>query len=126
MFNRRQHQQEIERSLERRGIAGVHVTVDETDTAWLEGKVGSESEEIAAVEAAIEVDVTAVVDALEHPQQEQHRHLGERHVHLPVVAPHAKAGADDPGLRILRGADLSDRLFDVEAGNQVRTGNTID
>lgn len=126
MTSRMQHQQAIEQSLNRRGLVGVHVTVDETDTAWLEGQVASESEEIAAVEAAVEVDVTAVIDALDHPQQDHSPHLSERLVHLPVVTPHPKGVQGDPGLTILRGANLSDRLFDVDIDSQVRTGNPID
>lgn len=126
MSNRTQHQQQIEQSLLRHGISGVHVTVDATDTAWLEGHVASQREEVEAVEAAVEVDVAAVIDGLDYPNQDTSAHLRERLVHLPVVTPAAKAGQVDPGLKILRGANLSDRLFDVDAGNQVRTGNTID
>ncbi len=126
MSSRMQHQQEIEQSFKRHGVSGVQVTVDETDTAWLEGHVTSEVEEIAAVEAAVEVDVTAVVDGIDHPQQDHSAHLSERLVHLPVVTPHPKGQAGDPGLAILRGANLSDRLFDVDIERQVRTGNPID
>lgn len=122
-----QHQHDIEAVLRERGISGVQVTVDETDAAWLQGHVATREEEAAAVEAATQTDVSMVIDNLDHPYQaEDAGQLPERHTHmLSAESRRAKAPAS-PGVTILRGADLSDRLFDAEAWPPVRTGNSID
>ncbi len=121
------HQRDIEAALKEHGFSGVRVTVDETDAAWLQGQVASQEEEAAAVEAASATDVTMVIDNLEYPDQAQSAgQLPERHTHmLSAETRHARPPAS-PGVTILRGADLSDRLFDAEVCRPVRTGTTID
>jgi len=128
MSTREERQQHaIERGLEARGIHGVHVTVDETDTAFLDGEVGSQEEEVAAVEIAIAAQVEAVIDGIHHPGQDAHHgHIGDRHTHLPLDQEPDKHADDTPELKILHGAHLGDRVFDTEICAPVRTGNPID
>jgi hypothetical protein len=53
------------------------------------------------------------------PNLERHFAVGENH--------HKDGGAaeDTPAQKILKGADLSDRLFNSSAGSTVRTGSPI-
>lgn len=107
----------LENDIAARGVHGVHVTVLKHDGTYLEGDVASETDEIIAVQAAVESGAERVIDGLRYPGAESK--AGHLHGYPP-------SDHNDPALDILHGANLDSRVFDSPLNAPVQTGTPID
>lgn len=125
MKREQQQRHAIETLLQAQGVQGVHVDIDDTDTAFLDGEVRSEADEIAAVETAIAVGVQSVVDGLHYPGQDATADHFEGRRGRVLQEGHHHAGPATPEEKILRGAHTADRVFDSNLYPPIPTGNPI-
>jgi len=105
------------------GLNHVAVNVDATQQCYLSGEVKDGAQEAEAMAIALAHAPAAVHDGLHHPGQDV--------PHFPRsgnIGPYGQAGheSDDPGAKILAGADLRHRVFDAPAGSTLVTGTPID
>ena len=112
---------ETQSELSRNGLGGVRAEFDDTDVCYLTGVASSATSEGDAVQIAQNHGARLVIDGIEAPGQSL-PHLHRKHA-VPGVA-EGDSDVDTHGSRILRGGDLSDRLFDAGRGS-VQTGTPL-